>query len=410
MITRDLDKISAQYDTPFYVFYVDEFKRNYNELRESYKSVYDKFEIAYSFKTNYMPAACETVLGMGGFAEVVSDTEYKMAKRYGFEASRTIVNGPGKWFGIEEMVSDGAILMADNKYELDKIIECAAKADREVKIGFRMNFSIGTDKISRFGFDPEDPETEKVINAAREAKNICIIGLHYHLGGSRSVDAWKMRAVKMIEYSERLLKPEERKIIDLGSGMFGHVDPILAEQFGQYIPSFKEYADVVAGEFAKHYEGVREEDRPLLIVEPGSTVIANTMVYATRVIAIKNIRGRSIAMVDGSVHQLGELGKKKQLPACVLHEGTGEESITDADITGYTCLQDDIMYRSFPEELKCGDVFVIGNAGAYTNVMKPPFIQTGCKILVCNDNGEIKTAKRDETVDDFLSTYEEGIW
>ena len=409
MTPENIDRIAKKFGTPFYAFYVDEFISNYKELKDAYTEIYDNFEIAYSYKTNYMPACCKEVLKMGGYSEVVSDMEYHMAKRYGFEPSKIIVNGPGKWNGIEEMASDGAVIMVDNKYELDRVIAAAAELDKEVTIGFRLNIDIGTKKNSRFGFDVLSPETNIAIDHARESKNIRIIGLHFHLGGSRSIEAWKARAEKMTMYADTLLRDDERKIIDLGSGMFGHVAAPLAAQFGQDIPNFSQYAEVVAGVFREKYGDLPESSRPLLIVEPGSTIIANTMMYAVSVIGIKTVRGRNIAMTDGSVHQMGEMGKKKQLPAHVIKKGKDPVSVMSADITGYTCLEDDIMYRSLPEEVSFGDIIYFENCGAYTNVMKPPFIQTGCKIVSCRYDGTLTLVKRGDTVDDYLAGYEEEI-
>ena len=401
-----IELILKEQKTPFYVFFIDEFRKNYQELQAAYEGIYNRFQIAYSFKTNYMPAACKAVFKLNGYAEVVSDHEYAMAKRCGFTPERIIVNGPGKWFGLEEMLRDGAIVMLDNIFELDRALEISASLNTKPRIGFRLNFDIGTGKQSRFGFDTDKEETALAVDRARESKKLEICALHFHLGGSRSLDAWKNRAEKMIDYSERLLEKQERKIIDLGSGMFGHLHPDFAAQFHQIIPSFSDYADLVAGAFAEKYAGLPPEECPLLVVEPGSTLIADTMAYVTGVIAKKTIRGRAIAMVDGSVHQLGDLGKKKRLPIHVIRGSGNDDGIVGADISGFTCLEDDVLYRELPQMLRVGDSLVFENAGAYTNVMKPPFIRGGCKILSCTEQGEVSIIKRDETVEDLLSTYE----
>ena len=61
-----------------------------------------------------MPAACRPIRDLGGYAEVVSDMEYHMAKKFGFKKNRIIVNGNGKWNGLQEMLEDRAIVMVDN--------------------------------------------------------------------------------------------------------------------------------------------------------------------------------------------------------------------------------------------------------------------------------------------------------
>ena len=39
--------------TPYYIFYADEFILNYKNLKVSMQAVYEDYQIAYSFKTNY---------------------------------------------------------------------------------------------------------------------------------------------------------------------------------------------------------------------------------------------------------------------------------------------------------------------------------------------------------------------
>ena len=397
--------INKKYGTPFYVFDEKAFTRNYEELQSAYRKIYNPFQIAYSFKTNYMPAICKTVLDLGGWAEVVSDMEYQMAQKYGFKPQNIIVNGPGKWYGIGEMASDGAIIMLDNEYEFYKVSEIAREKGISVKIGFRMNFDIGTNKQSRFGFDITASNTDAIIKKALNDSYLSVEGLHFHLGGSRGLEAWKNRASQMIQCVERYFADRNIRIIDLGSGMFGHLDTSLAQQFNQYIPTFEEYAETVASVFNSKYGDKCVNERPILVVEPGATIVANTMYYATKVIATKEIRGRKIAIVDGSVHQLGELGKNKQLPIEVITDRNNvREDDVFFDVTGYTCLEDDILFRSLKKDLIPGDIICFGNAGAYTNVMKPPFIQVGCKVLALTDKG-IVLIKRQETIEDILSSY-----
>ena len=392
-----------RYQTPLYLLDLDRFSQNYSELEKAYKKRYSNFKIAYSFKTNYTPVICKQAKKLGGYAEVVSELEYHMAKRYGFKPSEIIINGPGKISGIQEMVKDGALIMLDNSDELDMVIQASISTKTRGRVGFRVNCQIGAGKESRFGFDVLSEETEKQIKRTRESQVVDILGIHFHLSGARSLAAWKKRAEIMTKIADDLLLPQERQYIDLGSGMFGHMDPQLASQFDMEIPSFDEYAEAVTSIFKKQYNNC--SPKPLLIVEPGTTIVANTMEYITKILSIKTIRERNIAIVDGSVHQLGEIGKKKQLPLTILSKGTEGNKVEDIEITGYTCLEDDILYRRCDEPVGRGDYIVFGNAGAYSNVLKPPFIQQGCKMVVFDSKQGLNLCKREEQLDDILISY-----
>ena len=109
--------------------------------------------------------------------------------------------------------------------------------------------------------------------------------------------------------------------------------------------------------------------------------------------------------MDGSVQQLGEIGKKKKLPLKIIRTMSPEAKPKTYTVSGYTCLEDDILYRDLKTNLYAGDVLCFGNAGAYTNVLKPPFIQVGCKIVMKTETGKLQLIKRTETVEDILTSY-----
>ena len=52
MNSEMMKRAAETYGTPLYVFEEDRFADHYLELDGAYKSVYPKFQIAYSFKTN----------------------------------------------------------------------------------------------------------------------------------------------------------------------------------------------------------------------------------------------------------------------------------------------------------------------------------------------------------------------
>lgn len=405
MNVSQIQDICQTWPTPLYIYDSGEFANNFNRLTAAYRHYYPSFCIAYSFKTNYTPAICRQVLELGGLAEVVSGMEYQHAKNIGFKPDQIIVNGPAKWSQMPAMLAEGALVMLDNREELNRAIELAPALKKPARVGFRLNFPIAGGKNSRFGFDVEAPQTAEAIALARKTENLRIEGIHFHLSGARSLDAWKLRAEKMIGYAEALLLPHERKIIDLGSGMFGNMEPCFAQQFGQVIPTFEDYGAGVAGIFARHYSGLPEAQRPTLIVEPGTTLVANTLSYLTRVLAVKTIRNRNIAIVDGSAHQAGELCKKKRLPMSVISSGQPEQRLSPIEITGYTCLEDDILYPDCATPVGKGDIIHIRNVGSYSNVLAPPFIQEGCGMIELDKEGNTHLIKRAQTVQELFSTY-----
>ena len=100
--------------TPYYLFYADEFIANYHDLLSCFRAIYPDYQIAYSFKTNYTPAVCRIILKLNGYAEVVSDMEYRLARKIGFPADRIVYNGPGKEACLEECILGNGLLNIDH--------------------------------------------------------------------------------------------------------------------------------------------------------------------------------------------------------------------------------------------------------------------------------------------------------
>ena len=96
MVKEKINELVAKYGSPLYVFQKEEFVKNYLHFEKCFKNLYPKYQLAYSYKTNYTPVICEIVKQLGGYAEVVSDMEYNVAKRLGYDNEKIIYNGPYK--------------------------------------------------------------------------------------------------------------------------------------------------------------------------------------------------------------------------------------------------------------------------------------------------------------------------
>ena len=85
MVKEKINELVAKYGSPLYVFQKEEFVKNYLHFEKCLMNLYPKYQLAYSYKTTYTPVICEIVKQLGGYAEVVSDMEYNVAKRLGYD-------------------------------------------------------------------------------------------------------------------------------------------------------------------------------------------------------------------------------------------------------------------------------------------------------------------------------------
>lgn len=402
----DSTLLIKEYGSPLYVFHEKEFCDNFMHLCDAMRKYYKRYIPAYSYKTNYTPYLCKLVKQMGGYAEVVSDMEYLVAKKIGYDEHHIIYNGPVKESLMEDFLLKGGIVNIDNKTEANRIVKLAqSNKDTIIYVGLRLNMDVGQGFISRFGIDADSGDVDEIISIIAKAPNIELIGIHMHVGRTRGVDAWHTRAIKMIEMSDRLFKDAPPKFIDLGSGMFGYMEESLAKQFSDEIPTFEDYAYAVAKAFSERYGELPVEEQPILFTEPGTTVASRYCDFVATVQSIKEVRGQVFVALDCSKYNIGAMCKAYQLPLQVIHNGGKHIYIKDANFVGFTCLEYDVMYRGFTGELAEGDTVVFGNVGGYSNVDKAPFIYWNCPMIVLHDDGTSTVIKDGECFDDIFHTY-----
>lgn len=401
MTAESLKQLSDRVGDAFYMLDSKQFRQNFAELKAEFSKIYPDFNIAYSYKTNYTPKLCRIVNELGGFAEVVSDMEMEIALRIGVEPKKIIWNGPYKNAKkVEQLLVMGGTVNIDSAYEIDLVADIADRyPNHKLNIGIRCNFDVGDDVVSRFGFDIESDDFKKALALLEAHKNLYLIGLQCHFA-TRRLETWRPRAEGMLALIDKLgIVPEH---IDLGGGLFGKMADSLKAQFDSEIPTYKQYAEAVAPVFATHFENATK--KPLLLIEPGSALVGDCMKFVSRVVNIKEVRGKAIATLLGSIYNINPTLNKKNPPIEVYAMGEEQKEYKDLDFGGFTCIESDYLYRHYDGKLAKGDMVVFENAGSYSVVLKPPFILPNFPIIDITD-GKLEMIKRGEVFDDLFHTF-----
>lgn len=401
-----LNEISKKCHDSFYILDINQLKYNFNELLETFRQIYPESYIAYSYKTNYIPRVCSVINDLGGYAEIVSDMEYEIAKRIGVDPCKIIFNGPYKnKAAVKELMLSGGIVNIDSTAEIENIEELVQQyPDKNFNLGIRCNFDIGDGVVSRFGFDVMSNEFVNIIHKIGAYKNVNLFSIQCHFA-DRSIDTWSTRTEKMLDLIENIISfvPD---IIDFGGGLYGKMPDSLKSQFKSNIPSYQDYANIVAKKFADKFFDC--DKKPKLFIEPGSALVGDVMKFVCKVESIKNIRGKDIATVLGSIYNINPTLNKKNPPLSVYASTAASERkyYCDLDFGGFTCIESDYLYRGYNGELAVGDYVVFGNVGSYSIVLKPPFILPNFPVIdfdeVTRKTDFIKNA---EIFDDLFQTY-----
>jgi len=387
-----------------YLLDAETYRANIREFFALFKARYGRIGLGHSYKTNYIPQLCRAAYDEGAYAEVVSRMEFDMALRFGADPARIIVNGPVKDDALlRDALLAGCILNVDSLGEAGRALAIAdAHPASRFEIGIRLNLPLEGRTRSRFGIDVESKELRELIAAMRSRRNVTIAGIHCHVGGDRSAASYAERTQRMIDASRWIFPDAPPRYIDVGGGLAGRMPKELEAQLGYSVPTMADYAEAIAGTFARAFDPA---NGPELIVEPGMGILSDVLWFACEVASVKRIGQQRHAVVTGSIYNVKPTLNRFDLPFTVLkgHGDPREEG--EWAISGYTCMEIDVIHKAWRGVLAEGDILLFGNVGAYTVVLKPPFIKAAPAILEMLPDGTQRLVKAAETLDDVLGTY-----
>lgn len=397
-ITRETSLRLQSNDEACYLFDEQELISNIRSMQMAFGSSYKKFQLAYSFKTNYLARICKTMMWQGCMAEVVSPEEYKYARLLGFEPEKIIFNGVAPDFELKYAAAKrGAMVNVDNYGELLRIVRIAEVNGEEIKLGVRVNFPISNGLVSRFGIDVDSQEFKKTMVLLNTNRYVKFSGFHCHIGSARPVKFWEEKAARMAELAEQF----GAEYVDLGGGLYGPMIASLSAQFDDYEGKYNGYAYRISEQMKRHFP---DEDC-LLIIEPGTALVGNTMMMAATVTNVKEARGKTFVTVNANSNQLGVIADMKELPTEVIHCSkpmSDRMYAKHATVCGNTCLEYDYLARDFNGLVTVGDRILFKNVGAYSISSSRQFIVPRPAVREASTFETLRTA---ENVTDVFGKY-----
>lgn len=356
-----------------YLFYKDRFKNNYNEFYENFNKYNANAIISYSYKTNMAIPIIKYAKKLGIYAEVVSEYEYRNAKKIGYKDCNIIYNGIVKNYKLAyKIAKNGGIVNVDNETEFVELKKIANQKKKSIKVGLRITFNGVNEIKSRFGvnYDTDNKTFNKIISMQDEYINI--VGLHSHFCCSRTLDKWILRAEKMCEIALQL---KSIQYLDFGGGMFSTYYEDMKSMFTNYC-NREEYcktlATIIDNKLNKNVK---------VIIESGTSLIADTCELLCYVKNIKKCNNKNYVTVDISDYDLGMLVKNGRVFIESVNQNTSLKT-EKYNILGYTCREFDLIKENYKGCLKVGDCLIIRNVGAYAYSLSNDFINPKLKMEV----------------------------
>jgi diaminopimelate decarboxylase len=370
-----LSEIAEKTGTPTYVYSQAAIGGAYNELVTGLAAL--PHTLCFAVKSNGSLAILKYLAGLGSGFDIVSGGELQHLQRIGVAGKRIVFSGVGKT--REEMREalryratgrDGArgilLFNIESEAELAALLEESAREQRRgaavPAVSIRVNPDVqagGHPHIStgryehKFGLDWE--QARRLYLAHRDSRDIQWRGISVHIGSQIVALSPFQRALRRLaEYVSELRGAGiPLKYLDFGGGLG-------VRYTNEKVPARKDYARMVA-----------QAIRPLrlhLLLEPGRTIIGPAGVLLTRVLYVKENRGKRFVVVDSAMNDLLRPALYGAIHPItrVTRESQNYSSQQRADIVGPVCETGDCFLRDWPlGSVKAGDLLAIWTAGAY---------------------------------------------
>lgn len=409
---NDTVELAQKFGTPLYVLDEELIRKNCRTYKNAIDKYYDgKGLVLYANKAFCSLYTCRIVEEEGLGSDVVSGGELYTAVKAGFPMEKIYFHGNNKTeeelrLAIEHQVGH---IIVDNIYELELLNQIAAEYGRVQNIMFRIKPGIDahthsfirTGQIdSKFGVALENGEAFEITQKAMEMKNVRVNGVHCHIGSQIfDIDPFCAAAEVMMNFvgdlKDRLgLEIEE---LNLGGG-FGiryteQDDPVPCDE---YIRSVSEVVKTTAKK-----RGIK---LPLIIMEPGRSIVAPAGITLYTVGGEKDIKGiRKYISVDGGMCDNPRYILYQSEYEAVVANRANAPKTEKVTIAGKCCESGDVLMENvMMPDIQVGDTLAVLATGAYNYSMASNYNRIAKPAVVAVSDGEAKVVVKRETYEDLI--------
>ena len=406
----DTVELAKEYKTPLYVLdeecirkkcrtYLDSMKKHFGG-----KSTALFASKALSFKEIY-----RIVKDEGMSVDVVSGGEIYTAKEAGFPMERVYFHGNNKTDDEIEFAMDAGVgfFMADCREELQALSRIAGEKGITQKIIMRLTPGIDTHTYeavrtgqvdSKFGTAIETGQAIEMVKYALSLPNLSLEGFHCHVG-SQVFDGQTFcdSADIMVDFIALVKKTlgYEVKTLNLGGG-FGvryiDTDPVLDIE-----KTIEEISIHVKKKCAE-----AEIDMPVILMEPGRSIVADSGITLYSVGSVKTITGyKSYVAIDGGMTDNPRYALYQSKYSALIANKADKKADFTATIAGKCCESGDLIAEDIKlQSCEKGDILAVLTTGAYNYSMSSNYNRIPRPPIVIVKDGESRIGVKRETYAD----------
>jgi diaminopimelate decarboxylase len=375
--------------------------------------------LCFAVKSNGNLAILKHVAKAGNGFDIVSGGELEMLRTIGVRGDHIVFSGVGK---KREEIRDalqyrstanrksgrdrdrpGILLFnIESEAELEVLLEEASRSvgrgaalpgvsirvNPDVQAGGHPHISTGRYE-HKFGLTWE--EARRLYLAHADSHWICWQGISVHIGSQIvSLDPFRQALQRLALYfcdlrSHGILL----KYLDFGGGLG-------VRYTNEKPPAREAYARMIAQ--------ILEPLHTHLLLEPGRTIIGPAGVLLTRVLYVKESRGKTFVVVDAGMNDLMRpVLYGATHPITRVTRGRDRGGRQRVDVVGPVCETGDCFLRDWPlGPVAPGDVLAIWVAGAYAMSQSSNYNGRGRAAEVLVDGGRYRVIRKRESFDDLV--------
>ncbi len=349
-----------------------------NRVAEVRASLPKAVRLSYAVKANPMPALVHHVAGLVDHLDVASGGELRVALDTGLPPQAVSFAGPGKVdTELTQAVASGSIIEVESASEARRVVAIGEHIGIRPRIAIRVNpdFAVRGSGM-RMGGGPQqfgvDAEQVPALMEELARTEIDLLGFHVFAGSQNLhadilIEAQAKTADLILDLAAAA--PQPVRYVNLGGG-FGI--PYTAKDHPLDLKS----VGTALGELLEH-RLLPQLPEAMFVIELGRYLVGEAGVYISRIVDIKESRGRRYLVIDGGMHhQLaasGNLGTpiRKNYPL-VIADRMEPEVTVEATVVGSLCTPLDLMGdRVQVADAAVGDLVGIFQAGAYGFTASP---------------------------------------
>ena len=404
--------LAKEYGTPLYIMDEQLIRDNCRRFYKSLKVKSEHNKVAYAGKAFLTIAMCEIIKSEGLYLDVVSGGELYTAYKAGFSLENIYFHGNNKTIDEIKMAIELGVgtFVVDNLHEMKIINENAKEKGITQRVILRVTPGIEahthdyikTGQIdSKFGFTILNNELEVVIRTALGLSNIKLAGLHCHIGSQIFELEPYREAVNIMTTVIKHIKEKfsyDIEELDLGGGFGVYYDK------GDEPKEIEDFCSVILEETkirCKEY-GIK---LPIIVIEPGRSIVANAGITLYTVGAIKDIpEVRKYVAVDGGMTDNIRPALYNAQYQCLLANRIIDPCTEVVTIAGKCCESGDILLEGVKlPKINSGDLMAVLSTGAYGYSMSSNYNKIPKAPVVLVNEGSHKIICKRQTYKDMIS-------